>query len=227
MLNQDDNKRLIRNFPEQETLRKYYSEMKFVNSFGTEAVEIRLPNGKVIHAYAAGSCRGIIGSICSGSSKYDASTSYLVNEKGIVYENCKLSECEGDLSLVCTKLKSKFALLGYLFYASLTSVKTSLERATHRRGGAKLRGKSGWWSFLSSETARNTDYNSQRVGAFTSLWFVAKPPCTHHIKLNRTIKKGSRSVRFNDSPDCYTFHLADPPQRLPVGVCSAEQPLVT
>ncbi len=113
--------------------------MKFVNSFGTEGVEIRLPNGKVIHAYAAGSCRGIIGSICSGSSKYDASTSYLVNEKGIVYENCKLSECEGDLSLVCTKLKSTFALLSYLFHASLTSVQnfTRTCNASSRRGNIK------------------------------------------------------------------------------------------
>jgi hypothetical protein len=85
--------------------------MKFINSYGVEAVEIRLPHGKVIPASSSASCRGIIEGICLAYVEYDMSISYLINEKGIVYENCTLGECEGDLSLVCPKLKSKITLL--------------------------------------------------------------------------------------------------------------------
>ncbi len=93
--------------------------MKYINSYGVEAVDIRLPNGKFIPASSSASCRSMIDTICSCYRDYDMSDSYLVNEKGVVYENCTLGECEGDLSLVCPNLKSKFTLLSYFLYASL------------------------------------------------------------------------------------------------------------
>ncbi len=77
--------------------------MKVISASGLEGVEICLPNGRVETVVSCATCHGAIESHCLYWYEYEPIGAYLINEKGIVFSNCTLRECEGDLYLVCRR----------------------------------------------------------------------------------------------------------------------------